>query len=182
MLEVIAIPVLLHCMEITPSEVNLGNVSSVALTEKANAFVSAMRDSKGQFVTLSFKSTPNPSASFKGTVLEKITTGVFRTGVSFANLNAVKTAIENGERGDVGSLLAGQSWAVYPFVIVNRDGSQLLRLTVAVGQIPTVSFKVNGLEVSREEYESYLTPSARVKPSTPVLVFNIKESNLISIG
>ena len=169
-------------METTPSGVQKSsNVSPVALTAKSKTFVDSMSSSKGRFVSLTFKSNPKPSAQFKSVVLEKVTKGTFRTGVDFSQIKVVKDGIENGERGEVQGLLEGQSWAVFPFVIINKDGSQLLRLTIATGCKSEVTFKVNGLEVSREEFDSHLPPSARVKKDAP-LVFNIKEANLLAIG
>jgi hypothetical protein len=41
---------------------------------------------------------------------------------------------------------------------------------------------VNGVEVSKDEFESFLVPSARSENKTATEVFNIKESNLISFN
>ena len=44
------------------------------------------------------------------------------------------------------------------------------------------TFKVNGVEVSRDEFESFLVESARSGNKAPTEVFNIKESNLVSFN
>jgi glucan phosphorylase len=44
------------------------------------------------------------------------------------------------------------------------------------------SFKVNGVEVSKDEFEQFLVPSARSENKTPTEVFNIKEANLVSFN
>ena len=163
---------------------NSESTPQVALTPNAQAYFNACSPIKGQFVKLSFKSEPTPSSEFKkaGIKLEKITNGVFRTGINFANLSAVKEGIENGDRGEVQSLPKGQTWLAFPFVIVKEDGAQLLRITIAEGQVPSVSYKVNGQEVSKENFESYLVPSARSSGKDKPLVFTIKEANLLSVA
>ena len=158
--------------------------TAIALTPKASAFVDACSSRKGQFISLDFKSEPAPSAEFKkaGVVLEKISKGIYRTGINFANLSAVKEGIENGERGEVQPLPKGQSWAIFPLVIKKEDGSLLLRVTMAEGHFPQVTYKVNGSEVSKENFESYLPPSARSSNKERPLVFTIKESNLLAVA
>lgn len=170
-------------MEITPMGFTSDSVSPAVLTANASAFVEACKSRKGQFIKLDYKSNPSPKAEFKGTVLEKLTSGIFRTGVDFSNLTAVKEAIENKERGEVQSLPAGQSWAVFPFVINTAKGGELLRITVAKGQYPTVVYKANGVAVSKENFESYLPKSKQSDPNRePLLVFTIKSENLISVA
>jgi hypothetical protein len=170
-------------MEITPMGLTSASVSPAGLTANALAFVEACKSRKGQFIKLDYKSNPAPKAEFKGTTLEKVTSGIFRTGVDFSNLTAVKEAIENKERGEVQSLPLGQTWAVFPFVIKTAKGGELLRITVAKGQYPSVIYKVDGVEVSKENFESYLTKSKQSDPTRdPLLVFTIKSENLISVA
>jgi hypothetical protein len=141
-----------------------------------NAFLAAA----GQFASVTFKSTPTPAAKFKGVMLEKTTTGVFRSGVNFANLTSVKEGIANSERGEVQSLSWGE-WVNFPFVIAHK-GERFLRLTTVNGVKSKSTFKVNGVEVSKDEFEQFLVPSARSENKTPTEVFNIKESNLVSFN
>lgn len=157
-------------------------MSSPILTANASAFVEACKARKGQFIELTYKSNPKPAAAFKGVVLEKVSTGIFRTGISFANLSAVKEAIANGERGEVQPLPKGQSWAVFPFVISTDKGGELLRITTSPAHRPSVVYKVDGVEVSKAHFESHLVPSALSKPSEPLLVFTIKADNLIKVS
>ena len=141
-----------------------------------NAFLSAA----GQFASVTFKSTPTPAAKFKGTMLEKTTTGVFRSGINFANLTSVKEGIANNERGEVQPLAWG-SWEKFPFVIAHK-GERFLRLTTVKGVKSKSVFKVNGIEVGRDEFESFLVESARSGNKAPTEVFNIKEANLVSFN
>lgn len=151
-------------------------------TNTSNA-LSAFLTCKGQFASVTFKSNPKPKAESKGVVLEKTTSGVFRAGINFANLSSVKEGIANNERGEVQSLPWGE-WVNFPFVISHK-GENFLRLTVAPTASIKCSFKVNGVEVSRDEFESHLVPSARSDAKAdkaPVEVFTIKEANLVSFN
>lgn len=147
----------------------------------ARAFVDACNSRKGQFVEISFKSNPSPSKEHKGKVLEKVSTGIFRTGINYANLSPVKTAVEAGQREEVGSLPWG-AWAVFPLVIVNK-GKEYLRITTSPFHRPSVRFSVDGVEVSKEHFESLLPPSKRSQPDKePTLIFNIEADNLLSVA
>jgi hypothetical protein len=145
--------------------------------------LTAFLSCKGQFASVTFKSNPKPKAESKGVVLEKTTTGVFRAGINFANLSSVKEGIANNERGEVQSLPWGE-WVNFPFVISHK-GENFLRLTVAPTASIKCSFKVNGVDVSRDEFEQHLVPSARSEAKAdkaPVEVFTIKEANLVSFN
>lgn len=136
--------------------------------------------SAGQFASVTFKSTPAPAAKFKGTMLEKTTTGVFRSGVNFANLSSVKAEFASGERTEVQPLAWGE-WVKFPFVIAHK-GERFLRLTTVKGVKSKSTFKVNSVEVTRDEFESFLVESARSGNKAPTEVFNIKEANLVSFN
>ena len=152
------------------------NATPNATNNVINAFLAAA----GQFASVTFKSNPTPAAKFKGTVLEKTTTGVFRSGVNFANLSSTKAEFASGERTEVQPLAWGE-WVQFPFVIAHK-GERFLRLTTVNGVKSKSTFKVNGVEVSRDEFESFLVPSARSSAKTPTEVFNIKEANLVSFN
>jgi hypothetical protein len=147
----------------------------------SKAFVEACNTRKGQFIELTFRSTPTPNKDNKGKVLVKETTGIFRTGINYANLSPVKDAVEAGERGEVGSLPWG-SWAVFPLVIVNGE-KEYLRITTSPFHRPTVRYSVDGVEVSKEHFESNLPASKRSKPEDkPTLIFNIEAGNLVGVA
>lgn len=143
------------------------------------ADLSLITKGTGQFVKVSFKSTKKPAAAFKGTELVKVSSGVFRSGIDFANLSSVKDGIANGERGEVQSLPWGE-WVSFPYIIAHK-GEQYVRLYPSVGHKVEVKHFVNGKEVSKEEFNSFLTPSD-AKPSAGVECFTIKASNIISVG
>lgn len=157
-------------------------MSHTITNPKALAFVNACNDKKGQFIELSFKSEPKPASAFKGVKLEKFTKGIYRTGINFANLTPVKEGIENKERGEVQGLPWG-SWAVFPLVIAhtNKSGEykEYLRITFSPSHRPSMVYKVDGIEVSKEHFESHLTASKTDKE--PTMVFNIEANNLLEV-
>ena len=158
----------------TPSLMsNTANMPNTAINNAIDAFLAC----KGQFASVTFKSNPKPAAAFKGVILEKIVSNVFRAGVDFANLASVKDGIAKNERGEVQPLAWG-SWVNFPFVIEHK-GERFLRLTSA-GKKAFVVFKVNGVTVGKDEFESFLVPSARSENKVATEVISIKESNLIS--
>jgi len=143
--------------------------------------------SKGNFISVSFRSEKKPAASFKGTILEKRIEGVFRAGISFENLSSVKEGIESGERGEVQSLPFGE-WERYPYIVkhIDKNGvfSRYIRLYPTPNCVLKVQYLVNGVESTKEQFLSFLTPSDRAKAENgekPECI-TIKETNLIKIG
>lgn len=155
-------------------------MTTTTTTATLDAVLAVFKSNAGKFASVTFKSNPKPAAAFKGTELEKVTTGVFRSGVNFANLASTKAEFASGERTEVEPLAWGE-WSDFPFVITHK-GERFLRLTTVNGAKSKSVFKVNGLEVSKEEFESFLVPSARSENKTPTEVFNIKEANLVSFN
>jgi len=144
-------------------------------------------DSKGQFISVTFKSEKNPAAAHKGTKLEKRVSGVFRAGINFENLSSVKEGIESGQRGQVGSLPFGE-WEKFPYLVkhTDKDGNfnRYLRLYPTPNCKLSVQYLVNGVESTREKFMSFLTPSekAKMEDSQMPECIAVKESNIISIG
>lgn len=141
----------------------------------------------GKHLKVAFQTESKPAAAHKGTLLQKKTEGTYRVGISFENLKGVREGIESGERGEVQSP-KGKKWVVYPFHLQNEAGTtDYLRLYYPTGgfiQRPSVTYYVNGQEVTREEYSSFLTPSdAKPKERDPNMdCFDVKMENVISIG
>ena len=120
---------------------------------------------KGQFVTVNFTTTKTPAAKHKGVSLVKIVEGTFRAGVDFAKMKATEEGIAAGTRGPVQGLSYGD-WLAFPYVIIHREKGQLyyrLYPTVPTKVNPTpvkATYTVDGKEVDRNTFKSYLTPSA----------------------
>jgi hypothetical protein len=135
---------------------------------------------KGCFVSVSFKSEKKPSAQFKGVELVKVTNGVFRSGIDFANLSSVKQGIASGERGEVQSLPWGE-WVSFPYIISHKNQEYVRLYPVANPNSKLeVTYFVNGTQVSKDEFNGYLTPSDA--KSSAVECFTVKASNILSIG
>lgn len=131
---------------------------------------------KGNFVVVEYTSTSDkPAAAHKGVVLTKEVRVVCRAGVNFANLRSVKDGIAAGTRGSVEGLPWGE-WVCFPYTIAH-DGQTYYRLYPSPANRPSVRYLVNGVEVTRDEYLAYLTPSARAKAGQPRECFNVKASN-----
>lgn len=151
-------------------------------------------NAKGNFVKASWKSNPKPAAAHKGVLLEKHTVAVVQAGVNYANLSAVKDAIEDGERGEVQELpwgkwyrdpLTDKEW--FPYVIEHKD-NLYLRLYPSQGnnhKTETVYF-AGGEEVSKDTFAEYLTKGEARKLLEPTekdtpLCFTIKLANLLDL-
>ena len=156
------------------------HMHTAANTTASTADITLITQGKGQFVKVSFKSTKKPAAAFKGTELVKVSSGVFRSGIDFSNLASVKEGIANGEREAVGSLPWGE-WVSFPYLIAHK-GEQYVRLYPSVGHKVEVKHFVNGKEVSKDEFNSFLTPSDAKPSSEAIECFTIKASNIISVG
>lgn len=149
---------------------------------------------KGSFLRAKFASEKKPKAASKGRELVKITEGVFRAGIDYANLGAVKEGIANGERGDVQSLPFGE-WVSFPFIIRHRPKNtgvetKYLRLyprhyrDKETGRLttdyPSSTYFVDGNEVSKDEFYSHLPPSARNRDSAPDCI-TVKENGFLEL-
>ena len=135
-------------------------------------------EARGNFVAVSFCTTKKPASAHKGRLLEKVTTGVFRAGINFANLTSVKTAIENGERGEVQPLPWGE-WYSFPYVIVHKE-AYYLRLYPAKNAQLQVTYLVDGQSVTKEVFNSFLTPSD-AKARENFECFTVKCENIIAL-
>lgn len=155
--------------------------------------VNKLKSAKGEFVKASWKSNPKPSAANKGILLEKVTTGVVRAGINYANLSAVKEGIANGERGEVGELPFGE-WlnGMFPYLIghTNKQGeyTEYMRLypSPGINHYPKSKYLVDGVEVDKTQFASYLTPSESKKLLDPEekdipLCFTIKVQNILGL-
>jgi hypothetical protein len=139
---------------------------------------------KGTHTTLRYQTEDKPSAAFKGTTLKRVVRGAFRSGIAFENLKEVKEAIAAGERGEVQSLPWGE-WKQYPHIITHK-GNDYIRIYPAVGsgQVPSTTYLVNGEEVDKDTYLTYLTESDRKKktdPSEAPLTMSLNVYNILDL-
>ena len=139
---------------------------------------------KGQHVTIRFKTSPAPASPKKvnaGIVLEKETKGAFKAGINYANIKEVREAIETGERGPV-QAPKGRKWKQFPHILESeKTGEELVRLYPASGdnQHPSVVYRVNGNEVTKENFLSFLPESKR--QSEAKICFDLKVANILDV-
>lgn len=145
-------------------------------------------NAKGNHVSIRYRSFPTPAKAKtlnKGVTLEKETKGAFRAGISYRNMKRIREAIEAGERGEVGPLWHGKGvWLQHPYIATHVDkGGEYLWLAPAVGdnQRPKVVYRVNGNEVTKDVFESYLTESDKNKSKEDLDGFHIHMENLLDL-
>lgn len=158
-------------------------------------------DSKGQFIPATWESPKKPAAAHKEHRLVKRTSGIFRAGINFSNLGSVKDAIRDGERGEVGKLPFGE-WETFPYFI-QHNGERYVRLYPPAKTIEvvddngetinkrvadwaaaclSVQYFVDGVEVDRETFNGFLTPSDAKKRDKETDCITVKASNLVHLG
>jgi len=144
--------------------------------------LNSLFSSKGQFISATFKSEKKPASTFKGVRLEKIVKGTFRAGINFANLGSVKEGIANGERGEVQSLPWG-NWLQFPYTISHKEEIYVRLYPTENCTLKTI-YLVDSVEVTRESFLSYLTPSdkARATDGDRPECITIKKSNILKLG
>lgn len=113
---------------------------------------------------VTWQSTVKGAAAHKARNLRKITTCMVMRGAEYGNLAEVKvahaaagTVPATGADAQDGSLPWGE-WDVYPHIITHK-GTDYARLYVIDGTINSV-YTVDGEVVTRDEFNTFLTPSA----------------------
>jgi len=100
--------------------------------------------------------TVKPAAAHRAHTLTKVSTAVCLTGAEYRNL-----AVNNDT--ETGALPWGE-WSNYPYVVTHRE-QDYFRLYTVDGTVRT-TYYVDGMDVEREHFLSFLTPSQR-NPSRP---------------
>jgi hypothetical protein len=149
--------------------------------------------STGQFCRVTFTSEKRPAAKHKGRKLVKRTNGLFRSGIQFKNLGAVKEGIAAGERGEVQPLPWGQ-WVEYPYIIEHK-GTFYIRLYPPHKRnddgrlVPcwnesqlSIEYYVDDKAVNKEEFNSFLTPSDAKKGDDRPDCFTVKSESIEALG
>ena len=155
--------------------------------KKAQDILNKILTAKGNHVSVRFLSNPTPASPKKmnaGILLEKVTQGAFRAGIDYSNISEIKEAIAAGERGEVQPIWHGKGrWVNHPYICTHADkGGEYVRLYPSTGsnQSPKVlSYKVNGQEVSKEVFESYL-PASKLNGEVPPCLW-IKSENILDM-
>jgi hypothetical protein len=136
----------------------------------------------GEFIPVVWETSVKPAAAFKAHTLRKTTRAAVETGTAFKDLAEVKAGIAAERRGEVGALPWGE-WieGAYPYLIAHK-GRTYVRLNLAAAGIMSVTCTVDGVEVDRETFDSYLVPSQRAGAKDMPLTITVPVENLRSIG
>lgn len=143
------------------------------ISDKAKSLIESIKTCKGQFIRASYKTTVKTAAKHRDVTIIKTVEGVFKTGIDFSNLAAVKEGIASGERGEVQGLAWGE-WLEFPWVIGHK-GAEYLRLYPVPSVVPHVEYRIEdgpGPEdvwhsTTKEQVAQYLTPADANKLLNP---------------
>lgn len=133
---------------------------------------------RGKYVSLEFKSIKKPNKGFQNCVIEKVTSGVFRLGISYARLE------ENKGREDFRKMNGEWVPNMHNLVSVYNENHKLRIYTTKNHKHKRqVKWYLNGEETTLE----YLVDNGIMKEETksssgPLLMFDIMLNNLIKIG
>lgn len=116
--------------------------------------------------------TVKPAAAHKAHTFTKVTTAVVLTGVEYSGL-AVNADTETGA-------LPWGEWVSYPYVVTHKD-TDYLRVYTVDGTLKT-TYYVDGIDVSRDEFLAYLTPSQREAKRPNGGTLTIKAANMRLVG
>lgn len=129
---------------------------------------------------MSWATTVRPAAAHKDRVLVKTTVAAVEVGTPFADLTNVKAAQVAGKRGPVGELPWGE-WLAFPYVITHK-GNEYLRVNLAPAGVVSVTCTVDGVEVDRETFDTYVVPSMRAGAKPMPDTVTIPLANIRSLG
>jgi hypothetical protein len=112
--------------------------------------------------------------------LRKVSTATVRSGVEYGNLRNVREAIEAGERGPVQARAWG-TWIV-PNILLGHKGREYIAFYPINGQRVATTYTVNGVEVTREDFTTYMRPGDVRKMGEPIDVFTVNVEGVRAVG
>lgn len=138
------------------------------ISQQAQELIAAVKGCKGQFIRVEYRTSVKLAAKHKGITITKHVSGIFRTGIDYAQKASVKDAIEAGERGEVQPLPWGE-WAEFPWIIAHK-GAEYIRLYPVASQSTTTRYLIEKDGVPqpavpgttiKEQVATYLTPAEK---------------------
>lgn len=126
----------------------------------------------GAFQRVEWDSEVKGAAAHKDRVLTKRVAATVRTGIKFENL-----AVNADRRDEIGKLPFGR-WKSYPNVIENDEGTRDYARLYVVDNTVRSAYFVDGKEVTKDEFDQYLTPSARKSKRSTGGTITVKLENL----
>ena len=145
-----------------------------------------IQDKKGASLNVRITSEVPTLKAYNGHLIQKISELTIVSGISFENRTDIKTAIEQGERGEVQPLKWG-AWTKFPFVIGHK-GADYIRLylpskaqqEIGFKRETSVKFLLNGREITRDEAITYCGSKAETRENEQG-VMTVKAENLAFI-
>lgn len=131
---------------------------------------------KGTFIHLEYKSEPKPLASHKGDHIEKITSGTYRLGITYANLKA--------NEGKITGPMNGGTWDLdlENYIITNKNGEKKLRVYTAVNKKSNSKWYLNGKETTKEFLIENGYLSVASQNHSHIECFDIFVKNILMVG
>ena len=123
----------------------------------------------GAFQKATIVSEIKPRAASKHHELVKVTEAIVRTGVAYENMS-INQDTETGE-------LPWGEWTVFPYLIQHK-GQWYFRLYVKGDSPMTVTYFVDGAKVTKDEFNSHLTPSAAKPKKNSTGTITVKSSGV----
>jgi hypothetical protein len=116
----------------------------------------------GTYRRVTYRSVVKTAAAHKDRTVVKVSEFTCRAGVEYANLGVN----EGRETGPLGS---GYEWVEghAPYLLLNRQGQEQVRVTYADHAEPRSSFTIDGAPATRQEVADMLTPAERAKFLAP---------------
>lgn len=110
---------------------------------------------KGSFMRVLFKSKPTLTAAAKkeGYDVEKFTEATLVTGISYANIEAVKTMLHNEGR-EIQSRTWGTPMKGHEEFIIEHNGKYYLKLYMRKTYSPVQYFICNGEKITKDELKN----------------------------
>lgn len=132
---------------------------------------------KGAFVRIAYKSNPHTLKAGRGEDIEKVSVGVYRIGIKYANLKINENKVIQP--------LNGKKWAADDLINYvlesDKNGEKRFYLRVYTTKIKTRSkWSINGLETTKAALVERGLISDTKSSFTPC--FDLAIENIISIG
>lgn len=115
-------------------------------------------------------------------IVEKRVETVCRAGIDFERILKVQMERETGDRPETNQGLKYGEWSDFPYLIMHNNIPYVRIYKANMDFKPKTQYFLDGKETTKEEVESLCLASEFPKNKEPSIVFNIKASNIISIG
>lgn len=131
---------------------------------------------KGSFLSVTINKTVPTLKAFEGATVTKQTRAVVCSGIEYDNQKAVIEKRNSGESPKENAGLPWGTWKAYPYLIEHK-GALYVRLYLK--GVPSVSWKENGMSISRERAIELCGSKAKGSEGKPDCI-TVKVENVVS--